>query len=286
MGGTVAETIRRENGEVIKMARRTGAYNWMIFSKEFNKGDFDKAIDNHIKMFFEMKEDYENGEPYKHPMSPAYGWCSHIAPVDYGLVVIDLQNKKIHSMQGYDSPGKLSLICMPHNDDETKANYDFLMKNNLLEVCKYDLTPLGDVHSFFGKEDPLKVALDEVENSYKKFFMSIFKKNNLDKTDITFIPKILNNFEYCKYEENPEGLVKMLAELKKDGFNFNDQEVNMWKSYYENPDYIAGYGGKLTEEEMNNLDDEGYDKYAKECLTLLHNDIDQIVRENKPKMKL
>ena len=36
MGGTVAETIRKENGEIIKMARKTGAYNWMFFSKEFS----------------------------------------------------------------------------------------------------------------------------------------------------------------------------------------------------------------------------------------------------------
>lgn len=72
MGGTAGEAIRRENGEVIKMARRTGAWNWLIFTKAFCEGRFDEAIDEHAKAFFEMREDYLSGEPYKLPMSQVY----------------------------------------------------------------------------------------------------------------------------------------------------------------------------------------------------------------------
>jgi hypothetical protein len=279
MGGTVAETIRRENGQVIKMARRTGAYNWMIFSKEFNTGEINKAIDEHLQMFLEMKEDYESGEPYKHPMSPVYGWCNHMAPIDYGLVVLDFQKKKIHSMQGYDGPGKLSIISIAHNNKETMEKYDFLMKNNLLEVCKYDLTPLGDIHSIFGSEDPLKVALKELNNSYLDSFKSIFNKYNTSRLDMVLVPKVLKDFESYSYEESPDGLIKMLSALKNDGFVFNDEEIKMWKEHYDDLDYVGGYGGKLTEEEMDNLDDEAYEKYAKKCLATLHQDIDDIVNK-------
>jgi hypothetical protein len=285
MGGTVAETIRRENGEIIKMARRTGAYNWMIFSKEFNVGEIDKAIDEHLKMFMEMKEDYEHGEPYKHPMSPVYGWCNHLAPVDYGLVVLDFQKKKIHSMQGYDSPGKLSLISMPHNDKETMEIYDFLMQNNLLDVCKYDFTRLGDVHSIFGSKEPFKIALKELNNSYLDGIKSIFGQYNTSHIDMVFVPKILKNFELHSYEESPEGLVKMLSALKNDGFTFNEEEIKMWKEHYDDPDYVGGYGGKLTDKEMDDLTEEAYEQYAKECLSLLHNDIDNIVADKSVKIK-
>ena len=54
------------------MARKTGAYNWMFFTREFADKNFDLAIENHVKAFLEMKEDFETGTPYKFNMSPVY----------------------------------------------------------------------------------------------------------------------------------------------------------------------------------------------------------------------
>lgn len=78
MGGTVAETIREEDGNIIKMARKTGAYNWMFFSKEFNQKDFKKAVEDHTKIWFEMRGDFISGPKYTYPMSPVYGFHEEV----------------------------------------------------------------------------------------------------------------------------------------------------------------------------------------------------------------
>ncbi len=290
MGGTVAETIRRENGEIIKMARKTGAYNWMFHSKEFNNGNIDKAIDDHIKAFMEMKADYESGEPYEYNMSGVYGWCNHTAPVSYGLVVIDIQNKKIHSMQGYDSPGGLhsfSFNLHTKDDEESIKAYKYLVENNLYDVYDYNNKYLGDIHSVFGAKDTFNVIKKEIKNSMTGIpsLFSFFKTKEYDASDLIFFPKALKDFEIIDYSEDASGLISMLSALKKDGFEFNSNEIKMWKEHFDDYDQIVGYDSKFTQEEIDEMSEEDYDKYSEDCMTNYHLDIDKILNRNKQSNK-
>jgi hypothetical protein len=243
MGGTVAETIRKENGEVIKMARRTGAYNWMFFTKEFAEGKFDEAIEKHVQIFREMQEDFQSGEPYKFPMSPVYGWCNETAPIDYGLVVIDIQKKKIHSMQGYDHPGyeyfnmfsKYTVL-----DKEREEIFQYLIENNLLNILnRKNKNEVKDIEQYFGKNYTLEKIRDQMDVKMKGIFN--------DYLDLVFYPKLLDNFEYISYEENPEGTFQLLKNLIDDGFKFNQEEMNMWKERVQECDI---------EDFMDDADDE------------------------------
>lgn len=238
MGGTVAETIRTTDGEVIKMARKTGAYNWMFFSKEFNdetNHTEKEAIEKHCKSFFDMKEDFDSGEPYKLPMSPVYGWCKETCPIDYGLVVIDFQNKKVHSMQGYDSPGMLQLSHIsPYikYDIDTENGYKFLIDNNLLYTLDKDKNEFVDIHTFFGKKITYEDVLEMNSHSITKEIKDLFFQSKISRDDlffINFVPKKLLDFENKNYEETPEGLFDFFNNLKKDDFIFNDEEKKMWK---------------------------------------------------------
>lgn len=280
MGGTVAETIRKEDGQIIKMARKTGAYNWMFFSKDFNSGKIEEAIDAHVQKFTEMKDDFESGEPYKFPMSPVYGWCDHIAPTDYGLVVIDFQNKKIHSMQGYDVPGTLYSISLSKHmggDKETKEAYKFMAENNLFEVYDNDMKHLGDIHSVFGAKDTFNAIQKEIENAYNPLnaLKDIFKKNKVNPSQLIFTPKALKDFEIITYEEGPEDLLKFLTNLKADGFNFNADEVKMWKEHFAD---FQEYGiPGVSDEQIEDLSDEEYENLASDYHKKFLEKIDSIV---------
>lgn len=226
MGGIIAETIIKKDGTILKMARKTGAYNWMFFSKEFNEGNFDKAIENHVEIFNKMREDFLSGEPYEMPMSPVYGWCEETSPIDYGLVVIDFKNKKIYSMQEYDTPGYFHSSMLSNVvvlEKEEKENIDFLIKNNLLEVLEDssdEYKSLGDVKSFFGNN----VDLNKVKKYNNIGIRDFFKPPKR----VIFFPKVMSDFEFKRYEETPNGLIDFAKDLKFDGFNFNEVEIKSW----------------------------------------------------------
>lgn len=287
MGGTVAETIRRENGEVIKMARKTGAYNWMFFTKEFCEKKFDVAIDDHIKSFIEMREDYLSGEPYKYNMTPVYGWCDETFPVDYGLVVIDFQKKKIHSMQGYDRPGYYYASMLSSLvDKEVKSNFDYLLKNNLLLTINYrneDKNDTKDIKELFGDNFSFKKLITEIDSFFSKSSKIFNFKYGL--IDLVFSPKVLSEFEFIKYEETPEGTLLFLKALINDEFSLTPNDFEGWREKINNfdVDYF------LSEEDYHIEDDALIDKIItanreriiEEIIQLENNQIKTMMKLNK-----
>lgn len=276
MGGTVAETIRRENGEVIKMARKTGAYNWMFFTKEFGEKQFDVAIDNHIKAFLEMKEDYHTGKPYKMPMTSVYGWCDGTYPIDYGLIVIDFKHKKIHSMQGYDTPGYHYVSMLSNNvllDKDTEENFDYLLQNNLLYIIeKYNDNNIKDINQYFGKNFSLQKLRSKLD---KGLFKNIFnQKNVLHK--LVIYPKAFNDFECIMYPETPQGSISLLENLIQDDFSFMQEEFNVWKEKINSFD-----NDYFLEESDNEIEDEFLlEKKIQDKKIYFLNEIDSLQEKN------
>lgn len=235
MGGTVAVTIRRENGELLKMARKTGSYSWMFTSINFNNGKVNEAIDDYYKIFAEMKEDFESGEPYKFPMSTEYGWCNETMPVDYGLVFIDVMKKEIHSMQGYDNPGLISINAFSRvyvNDEETDKAYQSLLENNqlCLHVIQSDdsIKDFGMIHDVFGKDVNLKKMEQIIEDSYndKGPLFEIIGKDSM--FNLKAVPVGLKDYNKVRYSESPEGLIQFAKALQNSGLTFTTEEKKGW----------------------------------------------------------
>lgn len=290
MGGTVGVTIIRENGEVIKMARKTGSYSSLFLSKAFNEGDYDKAINDYIQAFLEMKEDYETGEPFKYPMSPIYGFFNETSPIDYGLVVIDFKNKKIHSMQEYDIVGSiLPNVFSPFlvlGKTEHK-NLKHLFDNNLINVYlrgnDHDYINVSKFEKLGTFQDIYEnINLDEVKSkkdtSYfstlvnsisKKIFKNPLVNNKLNPEQINenviFFPKELEKFVQISYSFNDdfENTLNFFTQLTNDGFTFNQTEIKSWENHLEN---------KLENLEIEYLDDLSNEEYE----TLLKQEKDKI----------
>ena len=206
-----------------------------------------------------MKEDFEKGEPYKYPMSSVYGWCNETAPIEYGLVVIDFQNKKIHSMQGYDVPAQKSLISFAssyYTDKEQTNINQFLIENNSLNLYNEKNMFVGDIQRLFGKNATITSVTKKIEKKlYKK--INLFKNDDLNLFSY-FKPKSLNDFEVISYKETPEGCIEMFKTLKKEGFYFNKEEIDSWK------DYINRFDLEYFVENSNDYDDDTFVKIANE----------------------
>lgn len=237
MGGSVAVTVRRENGELIKMCRRTGSYSFMFTSKDFNNGNVDKAIDNYKKNFDEMREDYLNNSPNKFEMSSVYGWCQEMAPVDYGLVFIDTKDKEIHSMQGYDMPGSILISSFSsmymYEKEEIKERRNLIENNQLVlfSKVKNEIKELGSVKELFGEDltyKKFKKIIDSLVDNEKEYYHLI---GNNSLFSIRATPTGLKDYKIVRYEESVDGASEFAKTLLEKGFTFNDAEKKLWLEF-------------------------------------------------------
>lgn len=283
MGGTVAETIRKEDGSIIKMARRTGAYNYMFFSKEFNNGEIDKAVTEHIDIFMDMKEDFESGEPYKYEMSPVYGGFTLLAPVDYGLVVIDIKNKKIHSMQDFDNPGFINMFKLSKSmtfEQKILDSYNFLIENNKLLIYNNEQL-LGDCIQVFGENASLSTVQKIINDAYSSSDVkSKFKHEELFYLRI--MPESLKDFEFISYDDSEKELFKYATNLVSDGFEFSDEEINTWLEYSERYfEFLDIEGEDLSDDEYESKLEEAFESYKNELMKMLKNNKPLLSRKIK-----
>lgn len=105
MGGNIAWTIRREDGDEYRMSRWTNIFPDVI-TDEFLSGDSD-AFDEALAQWFELKKDWAtNGPtgPFKHSMTPAYAPYPYgLRPDEYGIILVDFVTKTLISCNHYTS---------------------------------------------------------------------------------------------------------------------------------------------------------------------------------------
>ncbi len=120
MGGSVALTIREQDGTEHRMSRWTNILQWICcdagtFSKD------PKHLKAVLKQWREMREDWAEFEArpdksvsrdqyrFRFDMTDVYAPYTMLAPDGYGLVVLDMQKNVLLTMQGY--TGFDSLYC-------------------------------------------------------------------------------------------------------------------------------------------------------------------------------
>lgn len=152
MGGMLNLVVRGEDGIVHKFRTYTGVGNDLFYSKEFNEGKFQDAT----KAFFKKLEHYADEDEFV---------AETLSPHWYGLLVIDIKDKVIHNMQGYDDPGYVSLTTYSPNrivQKEESERMNELIKLNYVDIY-YQYNPMGSIYDFFGNNVDLKRVSDLAE---------------------------------------------------------------------------------------------------------------------------
>ena len=96
MGGGIAVTARRANGEILRMCRWTNPLPFFFQNMRFVGGD-----ESHLDEYLEQWHDFMRQAPEGDEMDREMVAHDKLAPYWYGLVVIDYQTKKVLSLQGY-----------------------------------------------------------------------------------------------------------------------------------------------------------------------------------------
>lgn len=280
MGGTVAVTIKKDN-QLKKMARKTGSYNHMFFSEEFLNNDIEKAIKDYCQIFDGMREDYLKGEPYKYAMSGAYGWCDQMIPVDYGFVFIDLDKKEIHSMQGYDVPGKFNMMEINEYCQGHEIKKEFILKDKMDVVIKEDVSNKKTIVEFFKTDniEELRERMKKVSSSYKnvetlnilektigKIFSPLLNHNekklkslcDIDNPiDMHYVDFYLKGWTIKSYSEDIAGIIELFHEVKQ---YLNEEEINCWKECLLK-EFDEYYDDVMEEMDKREASEEEFDNY-------------------------
>ncbi len=242
MGGSIGVTIRKSNGEEIRRCRWTNA-----LPSVFNNVRFLTQDESYLKEYIERGEGMRNdwlknkdSEKFEFNMTPVYGPYDTLAPVEYGLVVIDYKTKHILSLQGYcNAPNVLpeyfvfagirrngnKLIFREVMDDDKESHqlvkeffdqkrvksYFLLAEKEGLDEFPINYEDYKDFEDFL-----LKMSKFREENRY-------FFQLGIDTKDWTVI----------KFKEEKEGYIEMKKYLQENlGFKLSEEEEKEWSDLH------------------------------------------------------
>ena len=228
MGGCIGITIREENGKEHRMCRWTNPTPHFINHSKFIEKD-KSHLENYLKTWYEMVDDY-NG-PKKLNMSDVYAPSPYLAPMEYGLIVVDYKTNKVLHSQGYTSlgsllPSSLSLCAMSGRDDD-------YAKEELEDAKKlFDTGKIISARGYSKETGIVEIeepTFDEVIKNQKRSF-NFLKETKTLMTDL-FLD--MSPWEIKKFDESAEGVVELKKEVINLGFKITKEEEKEWKCFLE-----------------------------------------------------
>lgn len=119
MGGSVALTLREPNGTEHRMCRWTNILPWAITNLGLIE-DRPEHLTEMLEQWTSMRGDWARhraeGVPCEHNMTSVYAPYPFLAPIDYGLVLVDGVHRVILTRQGYTAIGAISPLSVVRGD--------------------------------------------------------------------------------------------------------------------------------------------------------------------------
>jgi hypothetical protein len=230
MGGSIAVTLREPDGTEHRMCRWTNALPAFVNNMRLVNKDL-VHIKKYVARWTEMREDWElNHEDkcFEFDMTPVYAPYPYLAPMGYGLVVIDMMKDQLLSCQGYTNLGRFD-ICgvamdMGQSGLEDDERWDKLVKEffdaKRAVIKKYVKQPNKEKYKLVHTDMTYEGMLLLIEQGYTGIDMIVA----LD----------MYPFSIHHYKEGSEKeWLKMRKDVEGLGFKITDEEDKMWKEFIE-----------------------------------------------------
>ena len=244
MGGTVAITLRLEDGTEYRMNRWTNSFPTFVNALGFIEKD-PEHIKNYMQSWFDMKDDWERNKdgkprsdgfggtepPYEHNMTDMYApYPAGLQPVSYGLLVLDMQKNVILTNQGYSVPGIINAsavrLDMEPIDDGKVTVVRYSAADNFLKLSKAGRikraeNPKSNETREFDLSDP-----DELTLTLQHMFTDATKEDQFwswAMYEIDMSPFVIENFG-----DGAERMPEMAARVKDLGFEITKEEQAGW----------------------------------------------------------
>lgn len=235
MGGSIGFTIREKNGQEHRVCRWTNQMTYFIDDYKFFDED-KEHFSNYLESWKSMRDDYlaskKNKQPCKLNMSDVYAPYPYLAPMGYGLVVVDYQTKKILSMQSYRFFGKIDCLELSNALEHPK------WKDSIYSIDNFEkLFDSGRIKKVVGfTSDNKKTTIDITNFSKQKIFDVMQTKQfeeNQKVDDIEWFRFCIepDPWQIIKFEESQSGLEAFKKEIHELGFSLSKREEKMWASF-------------------------------------------------------
>lgn len=223
MGGSVGLTIRESNGTEHRMCRWTNILPWAITNRELFREN-PKHIKEILKMWYEMCQDWEAHKdqydpsskdyPFQFNMTSVYAPYPFLAPIEYGLVVVDMVHKVVLSRQDYHRIGTIasySFIADANDPQGDLARYNaFFRDGKILKITRKCL----------GKGEPeTTVPLEQ------QAMLALLKSQSPDQRQHFRITVDPSPFTI----ETPDNYRDMKRRIQELGFILTEQEEAIWE---------------------------------------------------------
>jgi hypothetical protein len=219
MGGSIAVTVRDPNGKEYRMCRWTNSLPGFINDIGLINKD-PKHLEEYLEQWKGMVEDWKSHIKkckkedhidctFKYNMTPVYAPESGLLiPIEYGLVIVDMQNNVILSCQGYSCPGHVHM-CF-NTDPETLKQINIFATNQRITSCMDFYHP------------KVKDLSNKIPKVIEKFMASPLKPRSVFY-ELTFD---LSPYKIIEVEEH--NYVALREQVIKLGFKLSDEENKMW----------------------------------------------------------
>lgn len=210
MGGCIGMTIRLSDGTEHRMTRWTNPIPDYINNIKFINKDIEH-FDRYQEQWNNMRKDWLEHVlkcnkknhikcKFKYFMTPAYAPYPYLAPIEYGLIVVDMMDNVIISCQGYTKIGQIHLISQ-NNFDEWEVAQELMDEGRILSIHK-DFKPIKSIKNL---------------NKLKKSKLELYTLNvNLSPFKIIEVPE----HDYASLKE----------EVLKLGFKLTPEEEKIWEA--------------------------------------------------------
>jgi len=225
MGGSIAVTIREADGKEHRMCRWTNYLPYLVNNPRLTQKD-KTLIEEYVEGWYAMVDDWKKHKIYrkfKYRMTEQYAPYPYLAPEDYGLLVIDMREDMILTMQGYTKIGKISAIFI------------LLEIQDLVEGIKGDENSAIKRLEGFYNVKKIKWIYDRRAKryNYRKYekFEDILAMVKREDSNFLEFEIDMSPFTVIEYEENRKGAEDMLKKIKELGFNLSKTERDIWKEW-------------------------------------------------------
>jgi len=223
MGGNIGVTIREENGMEHRMSRWTNPIPWFINNIKLIEKDLEH-LNEYLGRWYDMRQDWQQHQhdrQFEFNMTPVYAGHPYLAPVEYGLIVIDMQKNIILEYQGYAGIGKIYGAAIAYERDYGRSRYI----NGQMDTDR--LRELFNAGRIKTAKEFIKVKQYEVNLSGKSFDQVVEFASDLTDFMIDMSP-----YEVIHYNDhNSNAAKRMLTKIKELGFQIIPQEENIWEQW-------------------------------------------------------
>jgi hypothetical protein len=245
MGGNLAITVREPDGKEHRMDRWTNSMPWFIDNIDLVEKkpqhiqkyiktwyDFCKDWEANKEMFFKVLEEKGTASafnvPFKHDMTPIYAQHPFLAPSEYGLVVVDMINNVILSLQGYHRFGMIMQASL--GLDIKEREHGFWERN--AEGWPSESYRLRE---FFEAGKILKIAnedslqIEDLPDS--QALLEYIKQRSIGHPTWEEFYLDMSPFEIVNFKESAGGVRDLKQTVLDLGFAISDEEEEKWDEF-------------------------------------------------------